>query len=285
MSTLHLDRVRLGEWSEELTFAVDAERTRAYAAATNDDHPLYVRGELAPVLFAGVPLGEAVTRAMDLLLPTAERRWGLHSAQDLHIHRPIVPGMVLLTRIAPIGVQVRTSGTWLVLKAETREGGGAPINEQYVTLFFKARADVPSAGEAAPDHRVPPPASADAWLVEVTQRIDDDQTSRYAAASGDHSPIHLDAEFARSVGLPGIIVHGMCTMAFVSRAVVAHACAGDPLRLRRLAVRFARPVLPGQEITTRLWAAGGDGRLRFGFDVVNAAGKAVIQDGLAEVDR
>jgi acyl dehydratase len=61
-------------------------------------------------------------------------------------------------------------------------------------------------------------------------------------------------------------------------------CAGDPERLRRLAVRFSRPVLPGQEITTRLYAAGRDqGEVHFGFETLNAEGQAVIKDGRAEV--
>ncbi|MGH8527951.1 MAG: MaoC/PaaZ C-terminal domain-containing protein, partial [Gammaproteobacteria bacterium] len=111
-----------------------------------------------------------------------------------------------------------------------------------------------------------------------------DQTHRYADASGDRSPIHLDADFARTVGLPGIIVHGMCTMAMTGRAVVEHVCAGNPAGLKRLAVRFSHPVLPGQEITTHIWAAGGrDGRAVYAFETLNPAKKAVIRDGLAEV--
>jgi Acyl dehydratase len=121
-------------------------------------------------------------------------------------------------------------------------------------------------------------------LAEVVARVDEDQTFRYADASGDRMPIHLDDGVARSVGLPGIIVHGLCTMAFAGRAVVEESCPGDPERLRRLAVRFSRPVLPGQEITTHLYAAGEDqGVTRFGFEALNPEGQAVVKDGWAEV--
>jgi acyl dehydratase len=135
-------------------------------------------------------------------------------------------------------------------------------------------------------------AGAGGVVISVDQTIDSDQTYRYAEVSGDHNSIHLDADFARSVGLPGIIVHGMCVMAFAGRAVVAAACVGDPARLKRLAVRFARPVFPGQEITTRIWAAdqGVDrptgehsARRTYAFETVNPDGKAVLLDGLAEV--
>ena len=111
-----------------------------------------------------------------------------------------------------------------------------------------------------------------------------DQTYRYAEASGDNMPIHLDAEIAKSVGLPGIIIHGLCTMAFTSWAAIQEVCGGDPSRLKRLAVRFSRPVLPGQAITTTFWAAGeADGNQVFGFETRNGDGEVVIKDGLAEV--
>ena len=60
------------------------------------------------------------------------------------------------------------------------------------------------------------------------QQVDTDQTFRYAEASGDPMPIHLDDEFAKSVGLPGIIIHGLCTMAFNSWAAIEPVCPGTP---------------------------------------------------------
>ena len=90
----------------------------------------------------------------------------------------------------------------------------------------------------------------------VSQTFDQDQTFRYAEASGDPMPIHLDDALAKQMGLPGIIIHGLCTMAFTSVAAIEHGCPDDPTRLRRLAVRFAKPITPGQTITTRLWDAG-----------------------------
>ena len=67
-------------------------------------------------------------------------------------------------------------------------------------------------------------------------------TYRYAGASGDFNPIHLDDEFARSVGLPGRILHGLWTMAQVARA------QGDPLALRSLSVQFRGLGVPEREV-------------------------------------
>jgi acyl dehydratase len=71
-------------------------------------------------------------------------------------------------------------------------------------------------------------------------------TVRYAGASGDFNPIHIDEEFARSVGLPGRILHGLWTMAQVARAQTE--AAGDPAALRSLSVQFRGMGVPEQEV-------------------------------------
>jgi acyl dehydratase len=84
-------------------------------------------------------------------------------------------------------------------------------------------------------------------LPELRVTPDADLTKRYAAASGDPNPIHTDPEFAKSVGLPGIILHGLWTMAQVARANAAVA-GGDPRALKRLSVQFRGMGFPEQEI-------------------------------------
>jgi len=70
---------------------------------------------------------------------------------------------------------------------------------------------------------------------------------RYAGASGDFNPIHIDREFAQQVGLPTNILHGLYSMAQVARACT-QAAGGDPRSLRRLSVQFRGMGLPEQEI-------------------------------------
>ncbi|HEU4393531.1 MAG TPA: MaoC family dehydratase [Solirubrobacterales bacterium] len=72
-----------------------------------------------------------------------------------------------------------------------------------------------------------------------------DATRRYAEASGDHNPIHLDPEAARAAGLPRPILHGLYTMALVARCA---GRAGDGKELRRLAVDFRALGFPAEEI-------------------------------------
>ena len=241
---------KLGQWTEGPEFKVDAERTIAYAAATNDPIPAHQRGELAPPVFAVVPIWDTIAGAMAGVTPPEVLLLVVHGEQDMRLHKPITPGMVLSSTAAPVGIHVKPNGTTVVVKVESRDQSGDLVAEQYMTSFFRGVSDGEGGGDEAPKHKLEGATKASEPVGSITQQIDADQTYRYAAASGDNMPIHLDDEIAKSVGLPGIIIHGLCTMAFTSWAAVQAVCDGDPTRLRRLAVRFSRPVLPGQEITT-----------------------------------
>ena len=83
-------------------------------------------------------------------------------------------------------------------------------------------------------------------LPELAVTPDKYLTYRYAGASGDFNPIHIDEELARSVGLPGRILHGLWSMAQVARAQTE--AAGGPDRLKRLAVQFRGMGVPEQEV-------------------------------------
>lgn len=271
---------KLGVWTPEREFKIEADRAKAYAAATNDPLAPHRDGELAPPVFAVVPIWDSIVEAMATVTPQEVLLLVVHGEQDIRIHRTLEPGMLLRSKAAPVGVQVKKSGTTVVVKTESRDENGDLAVEQYMTAFFRGVADGESAGEEAPSHRLEGAVKANEPVATITQQIDSDQTFRYADASGDRMPIHLDEEVAKQVGLPGIIVHGLCTMAFTSWGVIEAVAGGDPRRLRRLAVRFSRPVLPGQEISTRIWKIDDT---TFGFEVTNPDGEIVIKDGLAEV--
>jgi acyl dehydratase len=106
-------------------------------------------------------------------------------------------------------------------------------------------------------------------------------TVRYAGASGDFNPIHIDQEFARSVGLPGRILHGLWTMAQVARAQTE--AAGGPEHLRRLSVQFRGMGVPEQEVVV-------SGTVREATDghvvidtVAEQAGKQILRNAEAEL--
>jgi acyl dehydratase len=81
---------------------------------------------------------------------------------------------------------------------------------------------------------------------------------RYAGASGDFNPIHIDPEFARNVGLPGNILHGLWSMAQVARAA-EQAAGGDPRSLKALSVQFRGMGAPEKEIVINATVREADG--------------------------
>jgi acyl dehydratase len=275
---------KVGQWSDDQEFKVDAERMKAYAEATNDPIPQHVNGELAPPVFAVVPVWDAMGGAVGEVTPAEAFPFVVHGEQDMYFHKPIEPGALLRSRAAPIGIHVKQSGTTVVSRIETRDDGGDLVSEQYTVTFFRGVTGGEGTGEVAPEHRFPEELRDTEPVAVAEQTFDLDQTFRYSKASGDTVPIHLDEEFAKSVGLPGIIIHGLCTMAFTSWAAIGELAAGDPTLLKRLAVRFSKPVLPGETVTTRFWSTGErDGKTVYVFETTNPAGEAVIKDGVAEI--
>jgi acyl dehydratase len=106
---------------------------------------------------------------------------------------------------------------------------------------------------------------------------------RYAGASGDFNPIHIDPEFAKAVGLPGNILHGLYGMAQVARAM-QHAAGGDPRKLRRLSVQFRGMGFPEQEIVVTGTVKSVDGG-RAVIETEAAQGEnRIIRNAEAEVE-
>jgi acyl dehydratase len=270
----------IGEWSDPVEFAVTRERIQQYAAATNDPIAPHVAGDLAPPVFAVVPAFQAAGAAAMKVIPPELMMMVLHGEQDFHFHAPILPNTTVFTKAAAIGMQPRSSGVTVVAKTETHDGDGKLLNEQYWTTFVRGGQAPEGVGEGAPGHALDESLRGREPDATVTQTFDKDQTFRYAEASGDPMPIHLDDDLAKAMGLPGIIIHGLCTMAFTSVAVIQSECPDDPARLTRLAVRFAKTIQPEQTITTRIWRAG-DGA--YAYETTSDEGAVVIKDGRAEV--
>ncbi len=106
---------------------------------------------------------------------------------------------------------------------------------------------------------------------------------RYAGASGDFNPIHIDPDFAKQVGLPGNILHGLYSMAQVARANAA-AAGGDPRKLKRLAVQFRGMGFPEQEISVSgTVKEARDGRVVVDT-VAEQSGNQIIRNAEAEIE-
>ncbi|HUN78834.1 MAG TPA: MaoC/PaaZ C-terminal domain-containing protein [Solirubrobacteraceae bacterium] len=123
--------------------------------------------------------------------------------------------------------------------------------------------------------------SVGAQIPEVRVTPDKFLTIRYAGASGDFNPIHIDEELAKAVGLPGRILHGLWTMAQVARAQTE--AAGGPDHLRRLSVQFRGMGVPEQEVlVTGTVREAGDGRVVIDT-VAEQCDKQIIRNAEAEL--
>src|SRR5438876_8136158 len=122
-------------------------------------------------------------------------------------------------------------------------------------------------------------------LPSLSKKVTVEQIRQYAEASGDRNPIHLDEAFARSAGLPGVIAHGMLTMAFANQLVTDWL--GDRSWLKRLQGRFAGMVLPGDELTCSGSVASKQDdsrRVVINLVVTNQRGEKVLNKGVAEAE-
>jgi acyl dehydratase len=125
------------------------------------------------------------------------------------------------------------------------------------------------AGDAIPELKVTP----DKYLPH-----------RYAGASGDFNPIHIDEEFAKSVGLPSNILHGLYSMGLVAKAAAQGLADGDPRALKKLTVQFRGMGLPEQEIAVTGTVKEVDGD-RVVVDLEAAQGdNRIIRNAQAELE-
>ena len=107
-------------------------------------------------------------------------------------------------------------------------------------------------------------------------------TVRYAGASGDFNPIHIDEEFAKQVGLPGRILHGLWTMSQVARAQTD--AGGGPHALKRLSVQFRGMGLLEQEITVTSRVTDKRDGVAIVSTVAEQGGNEIVRNAEAELD-
>jgi acyl dehydratase len=290
-----LNKACIGKQHPPVTTEVTLDAIQKYARAYNDDNPAYFDasrpgGIIAPPMFGVTVIWNALMQAVTDPEVGADLLRLVHGEHDMEFLNPIRPGDVISAFAKIVSIETKATGETMDIALDAANRDGTPVQKTIFSAFIRGR----NRDAAAAGQRLAEPARGEP-LFEVAQTIDNDQTYRYAEASGDRNPIHVDENIAKMAGLPGIIVHGLCTMAFTSKVAIDHLCSADPARLKRLRVRFSRPVLPGQTITTKVWAAtdtdfpGGwrdqrsHGRRLFAFETFNPDGQAVIKSGLADV--
>lgn len=271
-----------GKTYDPQEYTITADESRKYAEGYNEDLPLFLDeardgGIIAPPMFAVKYTGASLMQAFfdtDLNLNFGRM---LHGEQDMEFLLPVKPGDVITGRSRIEEIVERGSGEFFSVRVEAKNQDGDAVFNALSGFFVRGE-------KKAGDKRPPTEESRPETAFSHVMNVREDQTYIYAEGSGDHNPIHVDPDFAKGMGLPGIILQGLCTMAFSFKAVQDEAAGRDPLRVKRLKVRFAKPVLPKDRLTIDGWVIEkGDGMTKYGLETTNQDGVVMIKNAYAIV--
>jgi acyl dehydratase len=243
-----------GKTYEPVTRVVEAEEIARYAVASGDDNAAHAVGpnQIASPIFPvvpGLPLVAIVT--LDPELGVDNPLMIVHGEETIVHHRPVVPGDTLQLTASLEAVEDKGTSAVFVVGVHAATTAGEPVNDQFATIVVRG-AGSGAGRESSADRKTPQrgdPMSA------FVSHVDADMPERYAEASGDRNPIHLDADLARAVGLPGVINHGLGTLSLVTGGLVRELADGDPARVARVEARFTSMVIPGSDLSTSVWRA------------------------------
>ena len=262
---------------------IEADHVAFYAEATQDEHIRYYGGgAIASPMFHVRPMRDLLFAVMEDPALGLDMLRLVHAEHDARFHAPLRVGDVVHLRGVLTHVEQKSKGLLVEAKLTGFVDGEAAV-EATTSFYVRDQILAPAGtGKRSLPVSVDPSGPPDKT---TTWRVQPNQSHHYAEASLDRNPIHLDPEVARAGGLPDVILHGLCTMAITGRSVLDMVGNSDPLRLRRLGLRWARPVLNGTVLTTRLWLTGKteDGVQHVKFDVVDSEGQPVVKRGRAEV--
>jgi acyl dehydratase len=247
----------LGTWVGPFEDRFDRERIRRFAAATNERDPRLCAGEAVPPGAAVTLLWSAQNAGRDALVSQefqGAASGGVHGEHDVVLHRPLRRDEPLVTWVEGWGVRPAGANTVVTLHYVTRDARNDVVVEQWWSTVWLGVGSPPD-GAAAPAHAFPEEArhhAVGSWAVDV----DDGMARRYAEVSGDWSAHHFDETAARRSGSDRPFLHGLCTLALCAQGVVDVAARGDTGALRRIAVRFARPMPLGGRLDMSFFEAG-----------------------------
>lgn len=248
-----IDPTSLGYETPPIEFAYDWRDTVIYAlgvGATPEHELEYLYEGLGPKVlptFCTIPTFAAFDALVDRI--GCDRTGMLHHSQEARVFKPLPPNATLkvLGRVDGLYDLKRMAMSVFTIDAFDEEGDLAVRGEVTLLLLKDGRFDgerPPRAARIAVPDRAPD--------FETREMIPETQALLYRL-SGDYNPLHADPAFAAKVGFEKPILHGLCTFGYAGRAVIRHACGGQPTRLRSLRGQFSSPVFPGDTLVVRGW--------------------------------
>ncbi|MHA2206293.1 MAG: MaoC/PaaZ C-terminal domain-containing protein [Candidatus Thorarchaeota archaeon] len=269
-------------------YHIEPESIRKYALATNENNPRYidpasrdglVPSPIFPVVFLPDLLSQLVEDAEGMNLNILR---AVHAEQEMSWYESLHPGDKLDISAEIVDMKQYGVNDLLDLKILYKRDKSIVLEMGYrLMVRGKKKSDDSKSRKSLEE-----PEKGNI-LAERTIVVTEDQGERYAEASGDLNPIHVNEEVAKSVGLPGTILHGLCTMAFASQTIVDEILDGNPSRMKNMRVRFSKPVFMKDALTTTVFDAGTSesGNRIIRFETRNADGDPVLTRGVAEIEK
>jgi len=181
----------------------------------------------------------------------------VHGEQKLKLHRPLPIAAKIKADSKIVGAWDKGEGKGAIIVSETEIAdrvSGEALCTMTSTTFARGDGGFGGPREGAPEPHKLPERAPDA-SVEVDTRPDQALIYRLC---GDRNPLHSDPEFAKAVGFPKPILHGLCTYGTCCRAIIQEHCDYDPTRIAGFDVRFSSPVYPGETIVVETWKDGSE---------------------------
>jgi acyl dehydratase len=200
----------------------------------------------------------------------------LHGEQKIILHRPIPPGGELSTVSEVKGIYDKGKGALVLVEAKTVDEKNEPVFDNWFSIFVRGEGGF--GGDRGPEALKADPPEGKSPDFSMTERTLPEQALLYRL-SGDFNPLHASPQFAKMGGFDRPILHGLCTYGHAGRAVLKHACGGDPTKLRTFAARFAGVVFPGDTLTTEGWQVEPG---KWVVQVKQQDGKVVLSNSVAE---
>lgn len=222
----------IGAKKDELPYVYEAKGPKVY--------PTFA------VVPSFAPMGEMVGKTQGSLASI------LHGGQSVRIHKKIPSEGVAKTVATLDGIYDMKKMAQAIVKTKT-EINGELVFETESSIIFRGEGGW--GGAPPPKQEIPeiPDGMQPTWTHE--EKTSPEQALLYRI-SGDQNPLHADPDFAKMVGFPAPILHGLCSYGFVARAVILEALGGDGDRVKFYSAQFRKPVWPGETIRTEGYDLG-----------------------------
>ena len=270
---------------------ISEEEVALYLQSIGSSNPYYKENKVAPNIFNVVQeigLVESIWKMNDLYESAEEMErcvlMLVHGEQTMNFSRLLNIGETINSYALIENIQQKGLNNILKLKVVHLDSDNKEVGDSSWTLFIRAsESEIAKAKELSKNKPPKPkkepraPEPEPNYVLKSEFHIQDGITYKYAEASKDQNPIHIDDETAKKAGLKGIIVHGLCTMAMTMDNIIDKHLDSNPEKIASITLRFSSPVWPGDLLTVKGWNK--DDLKLLNFEVENQSEVKVIKSG------